>query len=206
MISTNEAIQKYAQTVAKLPNVSTDSFEVSLNEDGVRQIVKAANRVTGIDGVKSTFGLPWHSHALLQDTSLHARIQVHACGLRSRCIVVYNAHASLVALELLALQSHALCSVYMCTYCQSFTPSMNQYCGAGCWECCSAGTLEHAAWVFVALRQWCLIQGTATRPARMTMHMCSFKSGSHAEMCRLPSGSDICSCRSPCICLLLYSL
>ena len=81
MISTGEAIQKYAQTIAKLPNVTTDSFEVSLNEDGVRQVVKAANRVTGIDGVKSTFGLPWHSHALLQDTGLHARIQVQHCRL-----------------------------------------------------------------------------------------------------------------------------
>lgn len=78
VISTQDALDKYMPSFAGLANVTTDLVNSSMDEGQIRERVKDANRVAGLQGVKTTFGLPEHSHALLQDLSLHARIQVHS--------------------------------------------------------------------------------------------------------------------------------
>ena len=87
MISAKDALQAYMPSIAGLANVTTDVINVPMDESEIRQVVKASNRVTGLEGVKTTFGLPWHSHALLQDVQLHARIQVsNQESVRRHCI------------------------------------------------------------------------------------------------------------------------
>lgn len=76
VISAEDALQAYMPSIAGLANITTDSFKVAMTEAQIREVMKAANRVTGLEGVKSSFGLPEHTHALLQDTQLHKRLQV----------------------------------------------------------------------------------------------------------------------------------
>ncbi len=47
-----------------------------MEEIDLRQAVRQNLRSVGIDSIRSTFGIPPHSHPLLQDAELHRKIQV----------------------------------------------------------------------------------------------------------------------------------
>ena len=69
-------MQKYAQDLQIHPNVTINTYEISMDESGLRRKGKIANRETGIESVKDVFGMPWHSHVILQDQELQRRIKV----------------------------------------------------------------------------------------------------------------------------------
>lgn len=78
MILTLEGAARFEPSLGNLSNVEILTYNTSnVEEMDLRQAVRQNLRSVGIDSISSTFGIPPHSHPLLQDAELHRKIQVN---------------------------------------------------------------------------------------------------------------------------------
>ena len=77
LVLSDEGAARWGVAAAKLANVQVLSYHISgSTEFELRQLIRTNQRSTGFDSIRSTFGVPTHSHPLLQDVELHKQIQV----------------------------------------------------------------------------------------------------------------------------------
>ncbi len=77
VIFTLEGAARFGTSLEDLSNIEILTYNTSnVVEMDLRQAVRLNLRSVGIDSIRSTFGIPPHSHPLLQDAELHRKIQV----------------------------------------------------------------------------------------------------------------------------------
>ena len=77
MVFTLEGAARFGPALAKVSNVEILTYNTSsIDEMSLRQKVRENQRSVGLESVRSTFGIPGHSHPLLQDETLHRKIRV----------------------------------------------------------------------------------------------------------------------------------
>ena len=76
-VLSDELAAAWRPRLAELPHVSTVSYNASsVHEMTLRQQLREAQRAVGLKSVLDIFGMPKHSHPLLQNTDVHKHIQV----------------------------------------------------------------------------------------------------------------------------------
>ncbi len=77
MVFTLEGAARFGPALEKLSNVDVLTYNTpTVDEMALRQAVRDNKRSVGFESIRSTFGIPGHSHPLLQDVGLHHKIQV----------------------------------------------------------------------------------------------------------------------------------
>ena len=78
VVFTPGSATRFGPALTELPNVEIVTYNTSnVEELDLRQAIREGQRSVGFESIRSTFGMPLHSHPLLQDVELHRNIQVH---------------------------------------------------------------------------------------------------------------------------------
>ena len=96
MVLTVEFATAWRARLSQLPNVQIAAYSTSNEgEMGLRQQLRETQREVGLKSVLDIFGIPRHSHPLLQNTEVHNQIQARTDMLVSD-LVANSQHACLV--------------------------------------------------------------------------------------------------------------
>ncbi|KAA6424623.1 MAG: UDP-glucuronosyltransferase 2B31-like isoform 1 [Trebouxia sp. A1-2] len=76
VVFTPGSATRFGPALTELPNVEIVTYNTSnVEELDLRQAIREGQRSVGFESIRSTFGMPLHSHPLLQDVELHRNIQ-----------------------------------------------------------------------------------------------------------------------------------
>lgn len=77
VVLSDEGVRRFGPGISDLSNVEVVGYNTSgVDELDLRQAVREEKRAVGFGSIKKTFGLPLHSHPLVQNTEVHDKIKV----------------------------------------------------------------------------------------------------------------------------------